>query len=52
MGPCTRRDEFGTLSMVIERTLGQLCMRRDRLRVGGMCRVGEVMNMVDTVGIG
>ena len=45
MGPCTRGDEFGMMSMVIEKTLGQLCMRRDRLRVGGMCRVGEVMNM-------
>ena len=41
MGPCTRRDEFGTLSMVIERTLGQLCMRRDRLRVGGM-EIGDM----------
>ena len=39
MGPYTRVDEFGTLSMVIGRILGQSCMRRDRLRVGGMRRV-------------
>ena len=45
MGPCTRGDEFGMLSMVIERTLGQLYMHKDGLRVGEICRVGEVMNM-------